>query len=1234
VDLNANGVNDPGEAQPLPSPNRGFDDPQADPTPGLVLLRTIRVRYVRGDLFSLPPTYTIGDATTGNPPWGSQPGDADADAVADAIGLADRKNQGMYPALYDNDKTRSRQQLPNDAFGEPSCPFPALASPCDVYTTDCGGLAHYGSFKGYPPSGPTGFDPYPSGTPDPPSPPDWPVVPFPRDWVPGDTPSAPVIKKLLRFASSIVSYDSTQPAATAYRLEEDAKNVVVTAPGTPLAGSLIDAYNYFKNSVFQQPDDPAIDCRNHIIVFITDGIEECEGSPCRGAGLEPGNSSGGPSKDLGLMPLPESAPGLRVIANSLDPSVRVSGVPVYVVALGIDPFADPDGPGPLDPVSCIADNSGGRVFLANDRSGLQDALESILDFKRTANFFAAPSVPAFASGFGDSAHIGAVIPSHENVNGDLSQWSIWNGSLKSFKLDANGNIPVVTAAPPTATPTPTPGGPTVTPVVGTPTPTPTGPGGRNFPDETAPDDSVPSDRNPVWNAGRVLGYTDPVASLGEGAGPVPAAPPAKAPEIDVWPGRKMVWAQKLSAGAPLTRQDFLPNTAPCSGACFDALTTAMGLNPAVPADLTLAERTVQFLRGGITANGSRDEVLNLPGIKPPGPTIGPGPGEEQKFSYFYQDDAPSPGSPPQVRTDDDGTPPAGYSHKLGDIFHSEPWLLEPPRYLQYLSLNLEPRPGQRYGDFAALHAKRRKVLFVGSNDGFAHAFDAGVHDRDDGGTFDDTHDLGTGREIFAYAPRAVMTGKYPNLLAFPPKPQYFVDGSSTTADVFIDPVHAGTPTAGDRLWRTVLVGSLRQGGAAYYALDVTQPDNIDTAVGPSFGAIVGSKDASPGCLNGGGSSCVTKYPEVLWELTDNTIPRMGESWSRAVIGRIKVIDGGAPSGFSDKYVAIFGGGFDPTHDPGDPIRLADGALPATRGRAIYLVDVETGVVLHKATAGVDGAGNPVDFAPMPATAGVVDYDNDGYLDIAHIGDVSGRMWRFDLTPDPASTPPRGELVAGALSGYEPFLLYDASTSVTAPIQPIFQEPGVIYVSGGPRPKLGVAWGSGDRAELALPNFNINRFHFVFDDGQTTTTFQETDLRNLTPAGGVTPSGAGPGPDTEGFFLDFASANEKASSTVYSTVGFLTLLTFTPDQTNPCATEGNSFQYRFFFLNGQGGYNIGSPAGDFTDYRVDEGSGLASFTQSTTPKGRIKNMIMRSDGSIDEEIVPGSLQTLSNNWKEQ
>ncbi|HEY6146764.1 MAG TPA: PilC/PilY family type IV pilus protein, partial [Thermoanaerobaculia bacterium] len=934
VDLDADGNPD---GDPLPVQYRGFDDPQADPASGSIFVQTTYVRYLRADLYSLPPVYTADDNLTGNPFWGSQPGDGDADGLSDA--LADRHNQGAYSAIYNSDRPQRDQQFPNDAFAEVSCPFPPMANPCDPYTVDCGGIALYNDAK------PSGYDPYPGAT-DPPSQANWPVIPFPRDWAPyksTDTDSVAAIKRLLRFSSAVVNYDQTAPHMSEYTLAEDARNVIVTAPGTPLAGALSDAYHYFVNSVFPQADDPAINCRSFIVVFLTDGLDECFSNPCVG-----GPTGKGPSGDLGAVVLPENPPGARAAAHAADPSIRLTGVPVFVIAMNTNPN-DPR-------LKCIADNSGGQVFAANDRASIVAALQSILEFKRTANSLVAPAVPAFAGGFSDTAQLGAVIPSHTNEDGSASRWSIWSGSLKSLKLDSAGNIPVVTGVPPTATPTITSGGPP------TPSPTPT-PASVTTPvstyaDETDPNNVTAASRKPVWNAGRVLGFTDPAGVLTGGQAAVPANPPAKAPAISVWPGRKMVWATGAFPNIPLTRQEFLPDTGACSGGCFDSLATAMSLNPAVPASRLKARRTVQFLRGGVTAYGSRNEILNLPGIKPAGAAIGPNAGEQQRYSYFYQDDAPAPGEPPQFRTDGEATP-HGYAHKLGDIFHSAPFILDRPRYFSYLAQDLTPRAGQSYTSFASLHSKRRRVSFVGANDGFLHAFDAGVWDRDP--SFAGTFDLGTGREIFAYSPKPVLKSAS-KLIDFPPQPQYMVDGSMFTADVFIGTAHGGSPNNAQRTWRTVLVGTLRQGGRYVYALDVTQPDQVDAA-----GVKTAAKDSSPDCIDGGGT-CSSKYPNVLWELTDSCVldaatclgvPAIGETWSTPVVGRIKLVNGVS---YEDHYVAIFGGGNDPTYTPGSPLILA--GANATKGRAIYVVDIETGKVLYKATQGQDsGAGPLVDFAP-------------------------------------------------------------------------------------------------------------------------------------------------------------------------------------------------------------------------------------------------------------------------------
>src|SRR5262249_24485546 len=207
------------------------------------------------------------------------------------------------------------------------------------------------------------------------------------------------------------------------------------------------------------------------------------------------------------------------------------------------------------------------------------------------------------------------------------------------------------------------------------------------------------------------------------------------------------------------------------------------------------------------------------------------------------------------------------------------------------------------------------------------------------------------------------------------------------------------------------------------------------------GEIAGNKDASPGCLDGTGASCTAgaltnrPYPAILWEFTDSGLacsdsctatsaaPALGETWSRPLVGRIKIVtDPGPPAVFEDRYVAIFGGGFDPSVTPGDNV-----AAKRPRGGAFYIVDVETGALLYKTTEGLPGDGGsgtatPIPFEPMAAPPGVIDFDDDGYLDIAYMGDVNGNLWRVDLRPDAVNG--RGVLNGNQLSGYQPFLLYN------------------------------------------------------------------------------------------------------------------------------------------------------------------------------------------------------------------
>ena len=113
----------------------------------------------------------------------------------------------------------------------------------------------------------------------------------------------------------------------------------------------------------------------------------------------------------------------------------------------------------------------------------------------------------------------------------------------------------------------------------------------------------------------------------------------------------------------------------------------------------------------------------------------------------------------------------------------------------------------------------------------------------------------------------------------------------------------------------------------------------------------------------------------------------------------------------------------------------------------------------------------------------------------------------------------------------------------------------------------------------------------------------------------------------GFVLDFGSLNEKTTSTVFSTQGYLSLVTFTPDSVSPCATNGSSFRYRFFFLTGQPA-STARPA-PTADYQENLGEGLAAAGQSTSPQGDTIDTVLFSGGNSS-----GSAQQDPNSGQRQ
>lgn len=158
-----------------------------------------------------------------------------------------------------------------------------------------------------------------------------------------------------------------------------------------------------------------------------------------------------------------------------------------------------------------------------------------------------------------------------------------------------------------------------------------------------------------------------------------------------------------------------------------------------------------------------------------------------------------------LRGDDSGEQKNGgawrnRSARLGDIVNSDPAFVSAENF-GYAGLPEGLATGATpYRSFLTSKQARRKMLYVGANDGMLHAFDAL-----------------TGEERFAYVPNAVI----PNMaqLASPTYAhRFFVDGSPSAWDAFVGGA-----------WKTVLIGTTGAGGKSIYALDVTNPDAFDAS---------------------------------------------------------------------------------------------------------------------------------------------------------------------------------------------------------------------------------------------------------------------------------------------------------------------------------------------------------------------------------------------------------------------
>jgi type IV pilus assembly protein PilY1 len=253
---------------------------------------------------------------------------------------------------------------------------------------------------------------------------------------------------------------------------------------------------------------------------------------------------------------------------------------------------------------------------------------------------------------------------------------------------------------------------------------------------------------------------------------------------------------------------------------------------------------------------------------------------------------------------------------LGDIVNANPLFVGTPNFGYS---RLPGDEGQTYGAYRSTgsYQNRAQAIYVAANDGMLHSFDSE-----------------TGEELFAFMPGELLNpsagsfyAQISSLMSPNYTHRYFMDGTPTSSDAYID-------VNGDLGWKTVLVGSMGAGGRSVFAIDITDPDSVDSQ-------------------------------DVIWEFSH---PDLGFGVSDPQIARL-------PNG---DWAAIFGNGYNGTDDAASlfVVNLEDGSL---------IKQIETGVGSSVSSNGLAAA----TLTNFPAKGAIANH--------AYAGDLAGNLWRFDLT---------------------------------------------------------------------------------------------------------------------------------------------------------------------------------------------------------------------------------------------
>ena len=320
------------------------------------------------------------------------------------------------------------------------------------------------------------------------------------------------------------------------------------------------------------------------------------------------------------------------------------------------------------------------------------------------------------------------------------------------------------------------------------------------------------------------------------------------------------------------------------------------------------------------------------------------------------------------------------------------------------------------------------VLYVTTNDGYLQAINAA-----------------NGTELWSFVPRELLGRIEPLYENNEVSTRvYGLDGDIEVLRVdrnnngTIEPSGTDIDSSGtveeDEKDKVILFFGQRRGGSRYYAIDVTD----------------------------------RTAPRLLWSIGPSELPGIGQTWSTPTVARVNVARTW-PAANPDKWVLVFGGGYDTAED-------TIGYVSSIVGNGIYMVDAISGALIWR--AGPDTGANLRLTSltnSIPGEVRPLDLTGDGYADRFYAADLGGRIWRFDIN--------NGQVPSSLVSGgvFARLGLGDAaSTTDSTQNRRFFYAPDVSLLRVGTVNFINVAIGSGHRELPITDQTVVNRFYSLRD----------------------------------------------------------------------------------------------------------------------------------------------------------